>query len=101
MTPPRYAVGQFVRTTAMPVSGHTRLPGYARGRLGVVHAVQGGWVLPDTNAHGRGEHAQHLYCVRFEGAELWGDEAEPGQSVYLDLFESYLSAASIDEGQPE
>jgi nitrile hydratase beta subunit len=90
---PRFSVGELVMTATMPVSGHTRLPAYARGRLGTVAAIQGGWVLPDSNAHGRGEHPQHLYSVRFEGAELWGDEAEPGQSVYLDLFESYLFPA--------
>ena len=56
--------------------------------------LQGGWVYPDSNAHGRGEQPEHLYCVRFEGAELWGAEAEPGQSVHLDLFESYLTAVT-------
>ncbi|HEY5647302.1 MAG TPA: nitrile hydratase subunit beta [Pseudomonadales bacterium] len=94
---PAFSVGDLVRTAATPVSGHTRLPAYARGRLGTVVALQGGWVLPDSNAHGRGEHAQHLYCVRFEGAELWGDEAEPGQAVHLDLFESYLTKAAHEE----
>ena len=87
---PLFSVGQAVRTQARTTSGHTRLPAYARGRNGVIVALQGGWVYPDTNAHGRGENPEHLYCVRFEGAELWGDEAEPGQSVHLDLFESYL-----------
>jgi nitrile hydratase len=89
---PRFSVGQTVRTVAVTTSGHTRLPAYARGRLGVIVALQGGWVFPDTNAHGRGENPEHLYCVRFAGEELWGREAEPGQSVHLDLFESYLEA---------
>jgi len=87
---PRFSIGQSVITAANSVSGHTRLPAYARQRIGTVVALQGGWVLPDSNAHGRGENPQHLYCVRFSGSELWGDEAEPGQFVHLDLFESYL-----------
>ena len=91
---PRFSVGELVRTAATSVSGHTRLPAYARGRVGTVVRLQGGWVYPDTNAHGRGEQPQHLYCVRFEGAELWGEEAEPGQSVCLDLFETYLTAVT-------
>ena len=91
---PRFTVGQLVRTSSHPVSGHTRLPAYARGRTGTVVRQQGGWVYPDSNAHGRGEQPEHLYCVRFEGAELWGAEAEPGQSVLLDLFESYLTAVT-------
>ncbi len=89
---PRFSVGELVRTAAAPVSCHTRLPAYARGRIGTIVRQQGGWVFPDTNAHGKGEQPQHLYCVRFTGDELWGDEAEPGQSVCLDLFESYLTA---------
>ena len=91
---PRFSVGQSVKTAATSVSGHTRLPAYARGRTGTVVRLQGGWVYPDSNAHGRGEQPEHLYCVRFEGSELWGAEAEPGQSVHLDLFESYLTAVT-------
>jgi nitrile hydratase len=34
-----------------------------------------------------------LYSVRFDGAELWGDGAEPGQVLYIDLSESYLDPA--------
>ena len=37
--------------------GHTRLPRYARGKPGMVEAVHGAYVLPDTNAHGKGENA--------------------------------------------
>ncbi|MEM8768977.1 MAG: nitrile hydratase subunit beta [Pseudomonadota bacterium] len=89
---PVFAPGDRVRTRSEPSSGHTRLPAYARGRLGTVVAHQGSWVLPDSNAHGRGEAPEHLYSVRFDGAELWGAEAEPGQAVHIDLFESYLSS---------
>ena len=70
--------------------GHTRLPAYARGRRGRIVALHGGWVFPDTNAHGRGETPQHLYTVAFDGAELWGKFSEPGLLVHLDLFEPYL-----------
>ena len=56
----------------------------------MVTGLQGGWVLPDTNAHGEGECPEHVYSVRFEGRELWGDAAEPATAVHLDLFESYL-----------
>jgi nitrile hydratase beta subunit len=90
---PRFAVGQTVRTAATSSSGHTRLPGYVRNRIGTVVACHGGWVFPDTNAHGLGESPQHLYCVRFDGRALWGEEAEPGQSVSIDLFEAYLETA--------
>ena len=86
----RFVVGARVRTRAHGVPGHTRLPGYARGRVGVVTARHGGWVYPDSNAHGHGENPQHLYAVAFDGRELWGDGAEPNVVVHLDLFEPYL-----------
>ncbi len=89
---PRFAVGQRVRARREQVPGHTRLPGYARGRRGTIVRQQGGWVFPDTNAHGEGECPAHLYAVRFEGSELWGTEAEPGTAVVVDLFEPYLEA---------
>jgi nitrile hydratase len=91
--PARFAVGDAVRTRNLHASGHTRLPGYARARAGTVAIVQGGWVLPDTHAHGRGECPETVYAVRFSGRELWGDAAEPGTSVVVDLFESYLEPA--------
>jgi nitrile hydratase len=87
-----YPVGARVRTRSHGADGHTRLPAYARDRTGVVVACHGGWVYPDSNAHGRGEDPQYLYTVAFEGRELWGDDAEPGVVVRLDLFEPYLES---------
>jgi nitrile hydratase subunit beta len=91
--PPRFSCGDRVRTLAWPVAGHTRLPAYARSRCGSIAAWHGAWVYPDSNAHGRGEHPEHLYTVTFDGVELWGPGAEPGSSVSLDLFESYLETS--------
>jgi nitrile hydratase len=51
-------------------------------------------VLPDTNAHGRGEHPEHVYVVRFDARELFGETAEPGTTLHVDLFESYLEPAA-------
>ena len=99
--PPLYELDQRVRTAAVPSSGHTRLPAYARNRCGVIRALHEVWVLPDSNAHGAGEQPQHLYGVEFSGEELWGAGAEPGTRVCLDLFESYLSAVDAPIGDPE
>jgi nitrile hydratase len=91
--PARFAPGDAVRTRNQHPPGHTRLPGYARGRRGQVLRCHGGFVLPDARAHGLGDRPEHAYAVRFEGEELWGDAAEPGTRVHLDLFESYLEPA--------
>ena len=95
---PRFVVGQRVRARNHQTSGHTRLPGYARSRRGVIAGVHpAAWVLPDTNAHRRGENPEILYSVEFAGAELWGDAAEAGTFVNLDLFESYLEEEDNNE----
>lgn len=91
----RFVMGQRVRTRAHGVAGHTRLPAYARARTGTIVSWHEGWVYPDSNAHGLGENPQHLYTVAFGGRELWGDAAEPGVVVHLDLFEPYLEPADV------
>jgi nitrile hydratase len=90
---PRFEVDQAVRTRDHQPPGHTRLPAYARRRTGTVVHVHPAMVYPDDHAHGRGENPQHVYTVRFDGRELWGEGAEPGTVVHLDLFEPYLEGA--------
>jgi hypothetical protein len=96
----------FVRETTRPVQfqpgdriivgninpiGHTRLPRYARGRVGVVQEYRGSFLLPDTSAHHMGDNAQHLYNVKFTARDLWGSEASAIDHVYIDLFDDYIS----------
>ncbi|MFN3953467.1 MAG: nitrile hydratase subunit beta [Pararhodobacter sp.] len=88
--PPRYQPGDRVRARNIHPRGHTRLPRYVRGHTGRIEAVHGGFVFPDTHAHGAGEAPQPLYTVVFDGTDLWGEDAEPGLSVSVDAWESYL-----------
>jgi nitrile hydratase subunit beta len=90
---PAFAVGERVRARSLNPTGHTRLPRYVRGRVGMVERRHGAHVLPDTNAHGLGEQPAHLYTVRFAAQELWGPDASPRDSVSLDLWEPYLERA--------
>ena len=90
--PPRFAVGDTVRARTIHPAGHTRLPRYVRGKPGRVHALRGAHVFPDTNAHGLGECPQHLYSVGFAARDLWGSAAPARDTVFLDLWESYLEA---------
>ncbi len=94
---PRFAAGDVVRTRNINPPGHTRLPRYARGKLGVIHIVHGSHDFPDTNAHGLGPQPQGIYSVRFEAAELWGPDAEGRGFVHLDLWDSYLEPANGPE----
>jgi nitrile hydratase subunit beta len=89
----RFRPGQRVRARNINPPGHTRLPRYTRGKSGVVHRDHGVFVFPDTNAHFLGENPQHVYSVRFTAQELWGSQALPEDSVYVDLWDAYLEAA--------
>jgi len=90
---PRFSVGQRVRTIVMHPSGHTRLPRYARGKVGTVELLHGAHVFPDTNAHGAGEQPDWLYTVRFDASELWGRSGDATVSVSIDAWEAYLEPA--------
>jgi nitrile hydratase subunit beta len=88
--PARFAIGDRVRTRAGSVAHHTRLPGYARGKIGRIDQLRGMHVFADSHAHGQGEQPQWLYTVVFSARELWGNDAAHGQWVSIDAWESYL-----------
>jgi len=90
---PAFKPGDRVRARNLNPTGHTRLPRYVRGRIGVVERDNGAHVFPDSNAHGLGEDPRRLYTVRFTARELWGPDAAERDSVSLDLWEPYLEPA--------
>jgi nitrile hydratase beta subunit len=90
---PRFQSGQLVRARNLNPVGHTRLPRDARGKQGVIERDHGVFVFPDTNAENLGEKPQHVYAVRFAARELWGEQASPRDSVYIDLWDDYLEPA--------
>ena len=90
----RFAIGQRVLARAGRAGHHTRLPGYVAGKCGTVEHLHGAHVFADSHAQGLGELPQWLYTVAFDGAELWGAEAQArGLKVSVDAWESYLEAA--------
>ena len=91
--PPLFAPGDRIRARNLNPTGHTRLPRYVRGRVGVIERRHGPHVFPDSHAHDGGEDPRHLYSVRFEARELWGADAPRRDSVRLDLWEPYLEHA--------
>lgn len=91
--PPTYKPGDRVRARNINPRTHTRLPRYVRGKVGEVVENRGGYVFPDTSALQKGDNAQHLYCVKFLSQELWGPEADPTASNYIELWEDYIEPA--------
>lgn len=90
---PRFKAGDQVRTIVIHPTTHTRLPRYARGKVGTVELLHDAHVFPDSNAHGRGESPDWLYTVAFEARELWGRDADPASIVSIDAWEAYLVPA--------
>jgi len=91
--PARFKTGDRVRTKNIHPATHTRLPRYARGRAGVIEAIRGCHVFPDSVAIGAGENPQWLYTLLFEGRALWGESTDPMLKVSIEAFEPYLEAA--------
>jgi len=90
---PRFQAGQRVRARNINPSTHTRLPRYARGKFGRVERDHGVYVFPDSNAQRLGEKPQHVYSVRFTARELWGEQANPKDTVVVALWDDYLESA--------
>ncbi len=93
--PPSFAAGDSVRTRRIEHGGHTRLPLYAQGKRGTVAAVYAAYDFPDDED----APAQQLYSVRFESVELWGDSAEPGTALYIDMMEGYLEPVGANDAE--
>ena len=87
---PRYHVGDQVRARNIHPKGHTRIPRYVRGRLGVIDRDHGVFIFPDTNAVFAGKRPQHLYSVCFTAREIWGTKAVNKDKVYVDMWDDYL-----------
>jgi nitrile hydratase subunit beta len=88
----RFEPGDRVRVRAEAVSGHVRLPGYIRGKTGVVVAESPRYPFPDAHAHGVAADDEPTYDVRFAAAELWPGDADDAW-VHVGVFQSYLDGA--------
>ncbi len=91
--PARFAAGDAVATRNDFPFGVTRMPGYVRGRRGVVRRDHGVHAFQDTPPPGAEPRPQHLYSVRFAASELWGARGHPRDSVHVDLWDDHLEPA--------
>jgi nitrile hydratase len=91
--PQKFKPGDKVRTANIHPATHTRLPRYARDKVGVVEMCHGCHMYPDSVATDRGDNPQWLYTVVFDSRELWGPDADPTLKISIDAFEPYLEKA--------
>ena len=89
-TKPLFKIGDRVKVRNLHPQGHTRLPGYLRGKTGEIVLSHKAHVFPDSNARGAGENPQHLYTLRFKARDVFG--ANNDDDLQADLFEPYLEA---------
>lgn len=92
-TPQRFEMGERVRVRNDFVPGHVRMPGYVRGKVGVVVGVSPAYPFPDAHAHGVAARDEPTYDVRFRAQDLWPDSSDPAL-VHVGVFESYLERAA-------
>jgi len=88
----RFQVGDRVRVKLDSVPGHIRMPGYIRGKAGVVVSESPAYPFPDAHAHGVPSQDEPTYDVRFRSEDLWPASAEPAL-VHVGVFQSYLERA--------
>lgn len=94
-TEPIFAVGDAVRAKAVRIeqwSGHTRMPAYVMGHVGVIEEVL--WPEPLSNPVDAGGERpiEHVYAVCFKASDIW-PEANPNDTVRIQLWESHLERA--------
>ena len=85
--------GDRVRVRMDYVPGHVRMPGYIRGKSGIVVSESPVYPFPDAHAHGIDATDEPTYDVRFNALELWPNAAEPAL-VHVGVFQSYLARAA-------
>jgi nitrile hydratase subunit beta len=94
--PPRFAAGDVVttkRVTAVPGQTHTRIPGYAQGRAGVIEKIYPPMVLEDALVAGEGAQLEYVYSVSLESSDVWPQD-DGAHRILVDLWESYLEETS-------
>ena len=93
MSESQFSVGQRVRIAARTPPVHHRVPGYAKGQIGVVERVCGMHGQPEKFVRGDGNPQQRLYRISIAQAELWptysGMETD---RLDIEIFEHWLEA---------
>ena len=92
--PGRFQVGDAVRIRSDEVEHHHRTPWFIKGKPGVVRAISGPFLNPESRAHGgNGTPKRLLYHVEFDPAQVWGEryDDEGGTDLLLvDVYEQWL-----------
>jgi hypothetical protein len=93
----KFMAGDEVRIREQVTLSHSRVPAYARGRVGVIERVLSDFVIPEDDAWGRlwsGGRSETLYRVQLHQADTWPDYRGPVADDHeLEIFEHWLEPA--------
>ncbi len=98
---PRFAAGQRVLVRDIKREGHTHLPLYLRGKIGVIQNDQGLFVFPEAvshnhdhdSVHDNDDALQHVYSVRFSAPDIWGANTSGTHALNFNLWDYQLAAS--------
>jgi nitrile hydratase beta subunit len=88
----RFQPGDVVRVKNEYFDGHIRMPGYIRGKTGIVVSESPSYPFPDAHAHGVEAVDEPTYDVRFRSEDLWPNSTDSAL-VHVGVFQSYLERA--------
>ena len=91
-------MGDRVRVKEDFVPGHIRMPGYIRGKEGVVVSISPAYPYPDAHGHGLESAWQRSFDVRFSSRHLWPDGAEDAE-VQVGVFHGYLDKVTLAQAR--
>ena len=94
MNEPAFSVGQRVRIDDRTPPIHHRVPGYAKGHVGVIERVCGLHGDPEKFIRGDGEPKQRIYRVTILQQDLWPDYTGTSEDkLEIEIFEHWLEPA--------
>ena len=93
MSEPLFKLGQRVRISDRTPPVHHRVPGYAKGKIGVVERICGMHGDPEKFIDGDGMPMQRLYRVRIPQTALWGSySGSLKDNLDIEIFEHWLES---------
>ena len=91
--PGLFQVGDAVTIRPDEVENHHRTPWFIKGKAGVVRAISGPFLNPESRAHGGdGIPRRLLYHVEFDPTQIWGERYGEGAGdlLLVDVYEQWL-----------
>lgn len=90
----RFIIGERVRIDHRYEHRHHRVPGYVKGKEGVIMHLCHRQGLPEELAYRKtGDPKQIVYRVRIPLAELWSDyDGTVRDNLEIEIFEHWLEA---------